>query len=112
MGKQLAAAELKLGGETYVILAKADYLRLCGLPPGTVDAIEYARASIGDVLRSAREHAGLTQVDLAKKLRKSQTLVARSEAGQVNVGEKYVATVLKACRLPKDWKPTKSKGRS
>jgi DNA-binding XRE family transcriptional regulator len=107
--------EVKLGGETYVILPKADYLRLRAgdvragdVPAGTVDAIEYARGSIGEALRAAREHAGLTQTDLAARLGKSQTLVARAEAGQTSVGERYVAAVLKACGLPKDWKPKKS----
>jgi ribosome-binding protein aMBF1 (putative translation factor) len=104
--------EVKLGGETYVILPKADYLRLRSgeIPAGTVDAIEYARGSIASDLRIAREHAGLTQVDLAAKLRKSQTMVARAEAGHVSIGERYIAAVLKACGLPKDWKsPAKGK---
>jgi DNA-binding XRE family transcriptional regulator len=108
MNKQQTTAELELGGKTYVILPKADYLRLCGLPPGTVEAIPFARASIGRALRAAREHAGLTQETLAAKMRKSQTMIARSESGQLSVGEKYVAAVLKACRLPKDWKPSKA----
>ena len=71
----------------------------------TVDAIEYARTSIGTALRAAREHAGLTQNDLAEKIGKSQTMVARAEAGAVSVGEKYATSVLDACGLPKDWKP-------
>jgi ribosome-binding protein aMBF1 (putative translation factor) len=100
------ATELKLGGKTYVILPKADYLKLRKgeTPPKTVDAVEYARASIGADLRAARENAGLSQNDLAEKLGKSQTLVARAEAGAVSVGEKYIASVLKACGLPKKWK--------
>jgi ribosome-binding protein aMBF1 (putative translation factor) len=105
--------ELKLDGKTYVILPKAEYLRLRRgeTPPNTVDAIEYARASIGADLRAAREHAGLTQEELATKLRKSQTMVSQAEAGHVSVGERYIASVLKACRLPKDWRPTKKQGK-
>ena len=99
--------ELTLDGKSYVILPKAEYLKLRrgDTPPHTVDAIEYARAAIGVDLRTAREAAGLTQADLAKKLRKSQTMVSQAEAGNVSVGERYVASVLKACGLPKDWKP-------
>jgi hypothetical protein len=99
--------ELTLGGETYVILPKAEYLRLRGgeVPSGTVDAIDYARASIAADLRAAREQGGFTQVDLAEKLGKSQTLVARAESGKVSIGARYIAAVLKACGLPKDWKP-------
>jgi ribosome-binding protein aMBF1 (putative translation factor) len=105
------ATELKLEGKAYIILPKAEYLRLRrgDTPPNTVDAIEYARASIGADLRAAREHAGLTQEQLATKLKKSQTMVSQAESGQVSVGARYVAVVLKACGLPKDWKPAKGK---
>jgi ribosome-binding protein aMBF1 (putative translation factor) len=101
--------ELKLDGKEYVILPKAEYLRLRrgDTPPRTVDAIEYASASIGGALRAARETKGLTQVELAEKLGKSQTMVARAEAGALSVGEKYAVAVLEACGLPKDWKPGK-----
>jgi ribosome-binding protein aMBF1 (putative translation factor) len=99
--------ELKLGGKTYVILPKAEYLRLRrgDAPPDTIDAIAYADESIGRALKMAREHAGLTQEELAKKLKKSQTMVSGAEAGRVSVGERYVAAVLKASGLPKNWKP-------
>jgi ribosome-binding protein aMBF1 (putative translation factor) len=99
--------ELTIKGETYVVLPKADYLRLRrgDSPPHTVDAIDYARASIGADLRAAREHAGLTQEALATKLHKSQTMVSQAEQGRVSVGARYVASVLRACGLPKDWKP-------
>jgi ribosome-binding protein aMBF1 (putative translation factor) len=100
-------AELKLDGKTYVILPKAEYLRLRrgDTPPNTVDAIEHARGSLAADLRTAREEAGLTQAELAKKLGKSQTMVSQAEAGNVSIGERYVAAVLKACKLSKDWKP-------
>jgi ribosome-binding protein aMBF1 (putative translation factor) len=98
--------ELKLDGRTYVILPKTEYLRLRRgeAPPNTVDAIAYADESIARGLKAAREHAKLTQEELAKKLRKSQTMVSGAEAGRVSVGERYIAGVLKACGLPKDWK--------
>lgn len=99
--------ELKLDGKLYVILPKAEYLRLRhgDTPPNTVDAIEFARNTIGADLRAAREAASITQAQLAEKLDKSQTMVSQAEAGHVSVGERYVAAVLKACGLPKDWKP-------
>jgi ribosome-binding protein aMBF1 (putative translation factor) len=101
--------EVKLDGKTYVILPKAEYLRLRrgDTPAGTVDAVEYARKGVAADLRVAREEAGLTQAELAEKLGKSQTMVSQAESGNVSVGERYVASVLKACRLPKDWKPRK-----
>lgn len=108
---------IKLGKTEYVILPKAEYLSLqemAGIPAGSVDAIEFARASIGRTLREAREHAGLTQAELAKKLGKSQPMVSGAEGGSINVSERYVAVVLKACGLPKDWsgpKKTAKRGR-
>jgi DNA-binding XRE family transcriptional regulator len=105
--------ELKLDGKTYVILPKAEYLRLRrgDTPPDTVDAISFARTAISNDLRAARDAAGLTQAQLAEKLDKSQTMVSLAEAGNVSVGERYVASVLKACGLPKDWKPGAQRGR-
>jgi ribosome-binding protein aMBF1 (putative translation factor) len=98
--------EVKLDGKEYVILPKAEYLKLRkgDTPPRTVDAIDFARASIGADLRAAREAAEMTQAELAMKLKKSQTMVSQAEAGHVSVGERYVAAVLKACGLPKGWK--------
>ena len=102
---------IKLGKTEYVILPKAEYLRLqsmAGVPAGSVDAIEYARGSIGATLRAAREHAGFTQAELAKALKKSQPMVSGAEGGTISVSERYVRAVLKACRLPEDWKGPKS----
>ncbi len=105
--------ELKLDGKTYVILPKAEYQRLRrgDTPASTVDAIDYARESIGADLRAAREHAKMTQEELAAKLDKSQTMVSQAEAGHVSVGERYIASVLKACGLSKGWKRTKKRSK-
>lgn len=102
MGEEIQT--IKLGGSEYVVIPKAEYLRMRGaLPPGTVDASEYAMRSIGDALKKAREHAGLTQEQLAKKIKKSQAMVSSAESGRTRAGERYIAAVLKACGLPKDW---------
>ena len=77
------------------------------LIPG--DATTYAMASLGKNLRKARQQAGLTQVELAKKLKLSQPFVAQAENGTSRIGEKYVLSVLKACGLPRDWRPRKGK---
>lgn len=97
---------IKLGKTEYVVIPKAEYLRLqskAGIPAGSIDAIDYARASIGATLKAAREHAGLTQAELADKLGKSQPMVSGAESGSISVSDRYVATVLRACKLPKDW---------
>ncbi len=74
------------------------------VPTGSVDAVEYATDSIARDLRAMREAAGLSQPELAKKLRKSQSRVAGAEAGRIHVSERYVRAVLEACKLPPDWK--------
>jgi ribosome-binding protein aMBF1 (putative translation factor) len=108
------AQTIKLGRNEYVILPKGEYLRLrdvAGVPAGSVDAVEYARASIGATLRAAREHAGLTQAELAKALKKSQPMISGAESGSISVSERYVATVLKVCHLPEDWAGPGTKGK-
>lgn len=101
--------ELNLDGRAYVVLPKAEYLRLRKGESlaETVDALGYADAAIARNLRAAREKAGLTQEQLAEKLGKSQAMVSQAEAGKTSVGERYVAAVLKACKLPRDWRPGK-----
>jgi transcriptional regulator with XRE-family HTH domain len=71
---------------------------------GTVDAPQFTQNMIAIDLRTARDAAGLTQAQLAAKLGKSEADVARAEAGDTRVGEKYLRAVLAACGLPKDWK--------
>jgi len=60
--KRRSIVELELDGKEYVIVPKADYLRLRrgDTPPNTVDAIEFARDSReGDSSRlSSREALG------------------------------------------------------
>jgi len=100
------AQAIKLGKTEYIIIPKAEYLKLqgmAGIAEGSVDAVAYARASIGATLKAAREHAGLTQAELAKKLKKSQPMISGAESGSISAGERYVAAVLKACGLPPDW---------
>jgi len=97
---------IKLGSKEYVVLPRAEYVKLqklAGVPIGSVEGIQYARNSIGETLKQAREHAGLTQTALAAKLKKSQPMVSGAESGSISVSERYVGAVLKACGLPKDW---------
>ncbi len=106
---------VKFGNSEYVIVPKADYLRLqknAGIPAGSVDAVEYARGSLARTLAAARKQSGLTQAELAKRLGKSQPMVSGAENGTVSVSERYVASVLKACGLPKDWTGPERKRRS
>lgn len=94
---------LIIGSEEYVVIPKADYLRLTA-GDGAVEALPFALGELGRSLKAAREHAGFTQAELAAKLKKSQATVSGSESGKIRVSEKYVAKLLKVCGLPADWK--------
>jgi ribosome-binding protein aMBF1 (putative translation factor) len=104
---------ITIDGKDYVAIPRAAYLRMMGGKDleGTVDAVEYTRKRLGETLRAARDAAGLTQDQLAKKLGKKQPMVSGAESGSVRVGARFVANVLKACGLPKDWKAPKKRGR-
>ena len=96
---------LTIDGAEYVAVPKAEYVRLVrGTDEDTVDALEFTLKALGESLRAAREHGGLTQSELAKKLKKAQATVSGSETGKIRVSEAYVAKVLKVCGLPADWK--------
>ena len=101
----------KIGKTDYVVVPRAEYLRHAP-PPGTVAAGPFLRDLIAGDMRAAREAAGLTQPELAKKLRKSQSMISGVESGRIKAGTKYVAAVLRACRLPKDWTPSRPNGAS
>src|SRR5690606_4467911 len=96
---------LTVRGVEYVVIPKADYLRMQGneLPPGTVDAHTFVQQSIARDLRAARGRAGLTQAELAERMGKSQTMISQAESGSARISERYVKAVLKACGLPEDW---------
>lgn len=113
--KTPVAGTLTIRGVEYIVIPKAEYLRSqkLPLPAGTVDAHTFIRESIGANLRAAREHAGLTQAELAERLGKSQTMVSQAESGTARVSERYVRAVLKACGLPEDWSgPAKPRKRT
>lgn len=111
---------LEIHGERFAIIPEADYLnllkRLAGdeeapLPASlfSEDELEDEEKAftelLGQRLRAARNAARLTQAQLAKKLRKSQALVSAAERGTTEVGTRYMELVLKACKLPSNWKP-------
>jgi ribosome-binding protein aMBF1 (putative translation factor) len=112
--KRAAAGTLTVAGVEYVVIPRAEYLRLLDkqVPMGAVDARTFVRQSIGADLRAAREAAGLTQAQLARRMRKSQPLISQAESGTARVSERYVRAVLTACGLPADWRGTKAKQRS
>ncbi len=113
-----AVQEITLDGKEYVILPKAEYLRLrkgeAGAPAGSVgavDAVAHADEVIAANLKRAREAAGLTQAELAERLGKSQAMVSGAESGRVRVSARYVATVLAACGLPEAWPARPERGK-
>jgi hypothetical protein len=100
---EVAASFVKVGNREYAIVPKDEYEELLGIPAGAEDTLAFSGAIIAHDLRAARAKAGLSQAELAKKV--SQPMVANAELGKNRVGRRYMASVLKACGLPKDWKP-------
>jgi ribosome-binding protein aMBF1 (putative translation factor) len=96
-------ATITIHGEEFIVIPKGEYDRLRGVPDGSVEAVPYAMHSIGASIRKARETAGLTQLELARKMKRSQSFVSEAESGASRVGERYIKAVLKACGLPEDW---------
>jgi DNA-binding XRE family transcriptional regulator len=104
-----AVPSITLGGVEYVVVPRATFAALAGaeLPSGAVDPSDARRRRLGARLRAAREHAGLTQAQLAGRIRRSQSMVASAEAGRFGVGGRYASAVLAACGLPADWAPAR-----
>lgn len=96
-------AIITIHGEEFVVIPRSEYNHLCGVPDGSVEAVPYAMHSIGAGLRQARDAAGLTQAELARRMKRSQSFVSEAESGASRVGERYVKAVLKACGLPETW---------
>ena len=85
------AQKIRIGGSTYYLVTGARYsslIREAGR--GNVDAVDYARASIGRDLRRRRAKAGLTQAQVAARSGLRLETISRLENGR---GNPTVATV-------------------
>jgi transcriptional regulator with XRE-family HTH domain len=56
-------------------------------------------------VRAARDHAGLTQEDLARRLDVTSGTVSKRETGDMKVYVETWLAILNACGLPREWKP-------
>lgn len=98
---RMKPTSLTLDGVDYVVLRRADFARLDvspldGAPSGPSNA---------EIVKQAREQAGVSQVALAERLGVTQPHVSTCETGKTSIGRGYVARVLAACGLPAGWKP-------
>lgn len=105
--KAMEPARVDLEGVEYVLIAKSDYVRW--REAQVRDTGERGRGApsrglraIARRLREARRAAALSQVDLAKRLGRSQAFVSQAESGKTRVGDCYLKSVLQACGLPDD----------
>jgi DNA-binding XRE family transcriptional regulator len=96
MNKPILVKEVQMGRQTFCLLKKSDYQKLAREAEGPyVDAIPFARASIGRGLRRDRLKAGLTQAEVARKAKIRVETLCRLESGR---GNPTVATVRAICR--------------
>lgn len=72
-------------------------------PRGRVYGLEPLEAQIARSARLARRSAGISQVELARRIKRSQTMVSAVESGRVSPNQRYVFDLLRACGLPRDW---------
>ncbi len=85
MNKPRKVQELRVGWETYCRVRKADSLKLVHDAEGPyVDAVDYARESIGRGLRRDRLKAGLTQSTVAGRAGIRGETLSRIESGRGN----------------------------
>lgn len=75
------------------------------IPSAQKDAIAFARATIANGVRAAREVAGLTQAQLGKRMRRTAAVIGNVERGATTASKRHVEAVLRACGLPRNWKP-------
>lgn len=89
-------------------LTKSDLVAICEVwvdaSREVVETMEN-KGQIGRRLRLAREHAGLSQLELAERLGVRLQTVAEREWCPDNVSPGYVGRLLAACELPTDWEP-------
>ena len=102
---------VKLDGQDYVILGRAEYERLAKLakaaelPPlpepdrkGNYPAVDYARASLARNIIRGRVEAGLTQLELAKLAGIRNETLCRLERGQHTPTVATIARIEKALK--------------
>ncbi len=93
--------EIRVGGESYCLIPKGEYLRLLReAGRRSVDAVEYAKMSIGRNLRQKRKRAGLTQAEVAFKAGIRAETLSRIENGRGNPTVVTVRRILSALGLP------------
>ena len=95
------------GGTTFVVVP----LEVAGAHGIVDDPAAERRRAVGERLRRAREHAGLTLAELAGKLGTYQPSVCACERAREYIGEERVNAWLAACGLPADWSPPKARAR-
>jgi transcriptional regulator with XRE-family HTH domain len=81
------AKQARLEAAGWKVGTVADFL---GLSPAEEALIE-ARLALANALRRSRQHAGLSQVALARRMKSSQSRVAKMEAGDPSVSLDLIA---------------------
>jgi DNA-binding XRE family transcriptional regulator len=93
-----AAQRITVGGRRFVLVPERQYARLLEgeVPPGSLDAAEYARLSIGRDLRTKRREAGLSQAEVARRAGIRTETLNRLENGRANPTIGTVRSILRA----------------
>lgn len=79
-----------VAGEEWIAVKKDVFAKLVATPAPK-------DAALGKRLRAARLASGLTQKDVARRMRRTQATVSRIESGRVRPSRRYVERVLALC---------------
>jgi DNA-binding XRE family transcriptional regulator len=133
MTAERGAQSLTLGGDTYVVMPRAEYERLTrlvkaaelsppALPPlppadaeGNRPAVDYGRASIARSIIRDRARLGLSQAELARRAGLRKETLCRIESGRYTPSlrslEKIDSALREARELPSGPAAEKRRGR-
>ena len=86
---------LMIEGNQFAVIPWGEYQRLVG--ESRARAAHPPLERLRRAVRTARSKAGLTQAQLAKRLRTTQATVSRAEAGRTKVSDAYLRDVMRVC---------------
>lgn len=99
--RKVARTLVDIGGTSYVLVAKADFDRLCRQADGVpADAAPFGCGSLGPDLRARRLKSGLTLTALARRAGIRIETLSRIENGHTDPSSRTVQSLLRALEEP------------
>ena len=96
----MQVSTLMIDGDQFAVIPWGEYQKLVSdqpHQPHQPEAVTAPSDRLRRAIRTARSKAGLTQAQLAKRLRITQATVSRAEAGRIRVSDAYLRDVMRVC---------------